>query len=266
MAEAEETTTAIAAEPAAPETAAEPAAPEAAHPTGVQEEGAADPQQETSPPDLSDALSQLRDLNTRLDRAGVPSAQDEEPSLGPLIGQPGDDYYDEPGYEEPGQQPQGQLSPEEEQAQQVQQMLQEAIRQQVEPIFMQQEMERRTESIQQFAQENPQLMNDANVRTRVEEELSVLDPNFGTEGYAPDPRVLAIAYRSVQAELAMQGNGQQTSPSPEGQGQDTAAAVGQGATLETGAGPSAPTPATDPQDEAWSQALTRRGSSNQFGF
>lgn len=252
----EETT---APETAAPE-AAEPTVPEAAHATGVQEPA---PEAEEQPaPDLSDALSELRGISQRLDRAGIPGPEDDQP-LAPLFGQAEEDYgYDD--FEQQGQEGgQPQLSEEEQQAQQFQSMLDQAAARALEPHLYQQEMSRREDGIRAFADENPQI-SEPEVMDRVEATLGVLDPNFGQQGYIPDPRVVRTAYLAVQAELASSG---QTSTGPAGSEQGTAEAVGQGgATLETGAGPSAPPAELDPQEQAYVQALSGGGKPNRFGF
>jgi hypothetical protein len=262
MPEGTEETTAP--ETAAPEAAPEPAAPEGGNATGVQEPAAPEAPEPAAGPDLSDALGQL---HARLDRAGVPPAEGGEEPLAPLLGQADDEWYDDFGQQgQPDpQQPQGQLTEEQQQAQQVQQMLNDAVRQQVEPIFWQQEMDRRVDGIQSFAKQNPEIQKPE-VMQRVENTLSVLDPNFGQPDYAPDPRVVRTAYLAAQAELA--AGGQQTSPTPAGAGTEgTAEAVGQqGATLETGAGPSVPPPDLSPEEQAWTGALKSGPGPNKFGF
>jgi hypothetical protein len=225
-------------------------------------------------------MAQLKELGTRLDRAGVPPAEDQGPSLGAFVGdQPPPAFEQDPygeqeyGYEGDQQPEQGQPQSEEQQAaQQIQQMMEQAALRAIEPHLFEQEMSRRSDALETFAQQNPQIM-EPEVMQRADRYLLTMDPNFGQEGYVPSTDQVRIAYLAAQADLAQgagngAGNGApQTSTEPEGSEQGTAEAVGQqGATLETGAGPSAPLDELSPEEQAYAKALGGGGKPNQFGF
>lgn len=255
-------------ETAAPEAAApEPAAPEPSHPTGVQEEAAPEETAE-QPPDLTDALTQMREhIDARLDKAGVPPAQDDSGLWDTLSGEPQaeyDEYEDDYGYEDPGQQQQQPMTEEQQVAAELDRRIEERAQAAIAPYVQHMEQERREEKVLALVDQYPGMAQPEAVQF-IDNRLGALADRYGNPAIRTDPDMVQDAYFAYEARKQAGG---QTSTGPAGSEQEgTAEAVGQGgATLETGAGPGAPPTEMDPQEQAYAQALNPGTKLNKFGL
>lgn len=249
-----------------------PAAPEPQHvpPAGAEPPPAPAEAEPAEPeaaggPDLTDANTQLREIREGLQQAGVLPNAEPGATTDYFLGRGTDDYYDDEPYDQQAPEPQGeqQLTDEQRFTEGLLQQAEERAERRMLPYLQEIEMERRRADVQRFIEGTPLDDRsdgfDPKVLKAVDRILPRLDPNFGRqEGYVPSPEHLRIAFNAAQYELAAE-----TSPGPEGQGQDTAEAVGQnGVPLERGAGPGAPEPPVDPYIEA----LSSGRKPNRFGL
>lgn len=256
-------------ETAAPETApaTEPAAPEAVHPTGVQEQPAPEEgveEQPGSPPDLTDALTQMREINSRLDRAGLPAAEEEPGLWDRLTSEPGDEYDEYEEYDDQGQAAPQQMTEEQQVAAELDRRIEERAQAAIQPYVQHIEQERREEKVLQIADQYPG-MREPEAINAIDQHLAQLADRYGNPAIRTDPDMVLNAYFAYEARKQAAG---QTSTGPAGSEQEgTAEAVGQGGTtLETGAGPGAPPTEMDPQEQAYAQALSSGSKPNKFGF
>jgi hypothetical protein len=183
MAEATETT-----ETQAPETT-EPIAPE---PTTPPEEG-----QEPQAPDVGEALQQMGERLQSFE-SRLPEAEQEETDL----------YAALTGFEQPEgegeQQPTDPYAQQEEGAEdetaQLQQMLSQAVQEQIQPYILQQEQEKRENGIRSLADQHPRL-NEPEVIDAVSERLQQ-QGLMPANGFPPDPQHVLTYYRAYEAEAA----------------------------------------------------------------
>lgn len=190
-----------------------------------------------TPPDVGEALAQMGKQLADFDKR-LPQAEDEASIIDRLAGAAPDAEEFMP-YGEEGQQPDlgGDQPAEDEQTQQLRELFREEINSQVGPYFMQQEVEKRTGAIQDFASKHPQQFDDPAFVDQMAQRLEAagLQPQGGVP---PDPVHVRMVFNDLQAEAAVSAGG-------------SAAAGNQEATLETGAGPGEPEPEVDPVEQAW---------------
>jgi hypothetical protein len=126
------------------------------------------------------------------------------------------------------------------------QLLDERVNAAVAPIAQQFEMQRRSEGLNKLAEQFPDIRSDE-VLDPLTEKLEGFAESYG-DAVMTDPRFVELAYKAVKAEAAAAA-------------ETPAEAVGQGNSLETGAGPGAPATNESPE-EAIAKALVGGGPSN----
>jgi hypothetical protein len=123
------------------------------------------------------------------------------------------------------------------------QVTQENVNQAVMPWIMQQETQNRETAIRGLQEKYPDFKGE-NVDA-VAEDLQRAGA-MPDNGLPPDPYLVERFYLAHVAEAAASGNGGAETPAEAG---------GEGATLETGAGPGAPEETVDPATERWSKVF-----------
>jgi hypothetical protein len=103
----------------------------------------------------------------------------------------------------------------------------------VAPIAQQIEMQRRSEGLNKLADQFPDIRSDE-VLDPLTEKLEGFAESYG-DAVMTDPRFVELAYKAVKAEAAAAA-------------ETPAEAVGQGNSLETGAGPGAPAGGESPEE------------------
>jgi hypothetical protein len=219
----------------APQEATEPETPET--------EGA---EEEASPPDVGESLQQM---NERLEQMAsrLPEGEQEDDVFSQLMADPyGDETEEQQQQEQYGDE---QQSGEDDTAQ-LQQLIGEAAEAAVMPYFAQMEARARETAIRSYAEQHPDLKGDVLDSVAADIEELGLQPK---DGMPPDPRIVEKFHKAYIAEAAASGG---ETPAESGSGE--------GATLETGAGPGAPETEVDPVEQRWMDAI--KGSENRSAF
>jgi hypothetical protein len=232
--------------PAQPEQPVEPAAPEAAPPTPPtgQPDPAQPPEGAEQQPDVGRELAALRETTQRIEQEmGLGQEQApgdlyesltaplENPEMQGQPGQPGmeqgQQFVDEQG--NPVDQYGNPLPPEQQFANEEHQ-LRQLFREEAANLLVPQ---LRRQELNSYAEKHPDI-RDPEVFEAVTDKLAPIAEAYGREEYT-NPLLVDLAYKAVKAEAAAAA-------------ETPAEAPGQGPTLETGAGPSAPQGEPDPAD------------------
>lgn len=211
-------------------------------------EAAPEPSAPALPPDTGDAIQQM---NALMAEGGLPlgrgqeglSAEEVEAARAYNEVLDGLDGYQEPELgadpAEEGYDYEDGIPPDPEEA--LNQLVDDRVRQTLEPVFERQETERRETAILGLAERYPRL-RDPEVLADVGGALDQAAEVYGNPAMRNDPHMVEIYYLAHEAMRAA-SNGEQFQP------------PASGAAIETGAGPSAPTEPGDPVENAWIRAL-----------
>lgn len=195
---------------------------------------------EASPPDVGEALQELRsEMQNLASRVPEPPAPEEPDIVRSLLGETA-----EP--EPPAEEPQTAEAPnplegDDQLLTELRQMMREEAESAFMPHLQQQEAERREKAIHALAEKYPDLKTP-DVLDVVGERLGLMAKRYGQPAITTDPEWVETVYKAYKAEAAAAA--------------ETPAEGGvPGASLEQGGAPPAPEPEVSPDEQRYAQAM-----------